>query len=308
MKKPATALNVDHLRSRLKLKSFQSNSLLKAHHAQAINQLESAGVRVRNLRDHATKVLASGATLASIMLPPAHISSLSLRPPDISENSPFIPTDANSSLKNDLAAILPPKVSPLSSETELKVSHIIKSTYGVVATPELEGNRLNDNYGYIGAEQHLPRFPGDSIALHAEYQRSGLTPGRGAWGYFAPSKTQLTEDLIEKEKYYFAVQTLYLRDWSTRLSYLRDWYKHRKMIAINPANGKAIIGVIADSGPAWWTGKVFGGSPEVMGYLNMKDGRQKGPVILYFVDDPDNQVPLGPLEYNLLNPPQLVAS
>ena len=134
------------------------------------------------------------------------------------------------------------------------------------------------------------------------------TPGRSAWGYFASSRGQLTTDLIAKEKYYFAVQTLYLPDWSVRLSYLRDWYKYRKVVAINPQNGKILIGVIGDAGPAQFTGKHFGGSPEVMNYLELKDGRQRSAVILYFVDDPADSVPLGPLEYNLESPPLLISS
>ena len=178
--------------------------------------------------------------------------------------------------------------------------------YGIHASAELEGNRLNTDYGFIGAEQHLPRFPRDTEREHDAFPEQGITPGRGAWGYFAPSKDQLTPDLIAKEKYYVAVQTLYLPDWETRLSYLRDWYKYRKVVVANPRTGRAIVAAVADSGPAYWTGKHFGGSPEVMNYLESKDGRQKGPVILFFVDDPADQVPLGPLEYNLEQNPLLL--
>ena len=80
------------------------------------------------------------------------------------------------------------------------------------------------------------------------------------------------------------------------------------MAVINPQNGKVIIAVVADSGPSWWTGKKFGGSPEVMDYLQLQDGRQKGAVVVFFVDDPQDQVPLGPLEYNLENQPLLSQS
>jgi hypothetical protein len=188
------------------------------------------------------------------------------------------------------------------------VSDIIHRLFGIHASANLEGNRLNTDYGLIGAEQHLPRFPGDTLSQHDALRQAGMTSGRGAWGYFARNKAELTPDLIQKEKYYVAVQTLYLPDWTTRLAYLRDWYKFRKVVVVNPKNGHAVVAVIADSGPAAWTGKQFGGSPEVMDYLRSKDGRQRGPVILFFVDDPDNQVPLGPLEYNLeAGPPLLTA-
>ena len=62
-------------------------------------------------------------------------------------------------------------------------------------------------------------------------------------------------------------------------------------------NGNAVVADIADSGPAAWTGKQFGGSPEVMNYLG-GSRYKKGPVTVFFVDDPKNRVPLGPVEYN----------
>ena len=109
----------------------------------------------------------------------------------------------------------------------------------------------------------------------------------------------MTDDLVQKEKYYVAVQTLYLPDRNTRQPELKDWYKHRKVVVVNPINGKSIVAVIADAGPASWTGKHFGGSPEVMAYLGLNVGMQKGPVLLFFVDDTNNQIAIGPLEYNV---------
>jgi hypothetical protein len=32
---------------------------------------------------------------------------------------------------------------------------------------------------------------------------------------------------------------------------------------------------------------------------------KKGPVILFFVDDPENKVPLGPVEYSKINLPKV---
>ena len=133
----------------------------------------------------------------------------------------------------------------------------------------------------------MQRYPGDTIDQHGQFLREGMAPGKWAWGYISNP---------EYEKYYVAVQTLYLPDWSARLSYLRDWYRYRKVLVVNPHNAKSIVAVIGDSGPAAWTGKHFGGSPEVMAYLELNRGKQKGAVILFFVDDPSNKVPLGPLE------------
>jgi len=267
------------LRSKVKLKQFQSENLLKAHHPQAY------------------KLLTSSAIAASLMLSPAQALPTQAALPSTSTSVLVSSFDIRQAIKDQLKTLLPPRLEPLTPTQEAALTELFHQDFGIHAVPELEGNRLNHVYGYIGAEQHLPRFPGDTAFQHDAYIDAGITPGLGAWGYVPDS---------QKEKYYVAVQTLYLPDWQVRLPYLRDWYKFRKVIVVNPDNGKAVIAVIADSGPSYWTGKQFGGSPEVMHYLDRKDGAQKGMVVLYFVDDPQNQIPLGPLEYNLeKGPPRL---
>ena len=98
------------------------------------------------------------------------------------------------------------------------------------------------------------------------------------------------------EKYYVAVQTLYLPGWNKEQPALKEWYKYRKVLVINPNSGRSVVAVIADAGPADWTGKQFGGSPEVMEHLEYVSGKRKGPVILMFIDDPQNKIKLGPVE------------
>jgi len=182
---------------------------------------------------------------------------------------------------------------------------LVNNLTGIKVSANLGGEHLNTTYGYIGAEQHLKRYPGDTLSNHGsvEDQKEGMAPGLGAWGYFATSESELTNDLVETEKWYAVVQTLYLSDWNTRQPYLRNWYKYRKVMIINTNNGKAVVASIADSGPAAWTGKHFGGSPEVMDYLG-GPRYKKGPTLVFFVDDPENKVPLGPVEYNNINIPE----
>ncbi|MBI5448842.1 hypothetical protein HY948_00835 [Candidatus Gottesmanbacteria bacterium] len=273
-----------------------SEQKLKKHHPKAVSILEKAGVKPGKIRDHAAKLAATSAMAAALLFaqPVAQrvFSSASAK-------YASLPVDQLQKLfTQQLNAILPESMTPLTNEQEQKISSLIKDMWGITATASLQNERLNRSYGFIGAEQHLPRFPGDSIDQHGEPRREGITPGLGAWGYFAPSKDQLTQDLIEKEKWYVAVQTLYLPDWNTRFRYLRDWYQYRKVLVVNPINGKTVVADVADAGPADWTGKHFGGSPEVMAYLGLNVGMQKGPVILLFVDESNNPVPLGPVEYN----------
>ncbi|HUV72497.1 MAG TPA: hypothetical protein VMW25_05830 [Clostridia bacterium] len=296
-KKPSFRLDGEALRARLKAKHQLSEKALREKYPQAVKFLEERKLLgPGKIREHATKLLTSGALASSLLLASPHSGMLG-GPPSTAVS--MTASDLVQSLSRQLSSLLPQKIEPLTSEQETKISHLLFRTFGIQAVPQLGSTRLNHVYGLIGAEQHLPRYPGDTINQHDEYQKSGITPGLGAWGYFTRSKKDLTPDLVLKEKYYVAVQTLYLPDWPKRTKFLYDWYKYRKVIVVNPLNGKSIVACVADAGPAHWTGKHFGGSPEVMAYLGLNVGMQKGPVILFFVDDPENKVPLGPLEYNL---------
>ncbi|MBU2577864.1 hypothetical protein KKA69_03445 [Patescibacteria group bacterium] len=296
MNKSGSKIDTKLLSSRIKNIQLLSAQSLYNKHPHAIKLLASVGVKPGKIREHATKLLTSGAIAGSLLLSSPQTGLI----PDQTPSSAIVQTksEVTKSLSNQLSQILPTKLSPLSEEQETKISHLLFDIFGITAVPQLGSTRLNQTYGLIGAEQHLPRYPGDSISQHDEYQKSGITPGLGAWGYFARSKQDLTPEDVQKEKYYVAVQTLYLPDWNIRTRYLYDWYKHRKVVVVNPKNGKTVVAVVADAGPANWTGKHFGGSPEVMAYLNLNVGMQKGEVVMFFVDDPEKVVSLGPLEYN----------
>ena len=63
------------------------------------------------------------------------------------------------------------------------------------------------------------------------------------------------------------------------------------MVVVNPANGQVVVGVLEDAGPEPSTGNSFGGSPEIIEALGFAGGGSD--VLFYFVDDPDDKVPLG---------------
>jgi len=202
----------------------------------------------------------------------------------------------------DLIGVVPKDVRPLTTDEENKVADILTSHLKFKVTPKLQGIRLNTSYGYIGAEQHLARYPGDTMDSHLEsmednrlYYNNGMAPGLGAWRYFAKSKETMTPQDDAREKYYIAVQTFLSPGYETNVIRYSEFFRFRKMIVVNPQNGKAIIADIGDSGPSPWTGKQLGGSPELMHYLERVDGAQRGPVLYFFVDDPSDQLPLGPV-------------
>lgn len=212
--------------------------------------------------------------------------------------------DSKAFLVSDLSSALPDLLRPLSSGEETKISDILSKAFGVDASANLNNLRLNRSYGLIGAEQHLARYPGDNMSSHFDgnqpeankYYSSGMAPGLGAWGYFTTSRAHLTQEDTQREKYYIAVQTFLAPDFNRKVAEYRDFFKFRKMLVVNPENGKAVVAVIGDAGPAEWTGKHLGGSPEVMKHLERVDGSLRGPVLYYFIDDPNDYIPLGPIE------------
>ena len=282
-------LNASKLYLGLQKQAEISQKKLRMRHPHAVTFFEKHGISPGKIRQHAARVAASvGLTGAMLFAQPLTQQVLSTPAHQIAALSA---DQLRQELANQLATLLPKDVTPLTNAQEETIANEIKTIWGIDAAATLQGERLNRSYGFIGAEQHLARFPGDSV--------ENMAPGKGAWGYFANSEDQLTQDIIEKEKWYVAVQTLYQPDWQARLNYLRDWYKYRKVLVINPANGKTVVADVADSGPADFTGKHYGGSPEVMANLGLNVGPQKGAVVLFFVNDQNNEIPLGPVEYNV---------
>ncbi len=238
----------------------------------------------------------SALALASAVMATSPVIERQLDQLSVQREAEQSPDALQKRLHQELLHVLPQKISPLSPATEQYISAVIHQTTGISATAQLDGQHLNSSYGYIGAEQHLPRFPGDSISLHDALQFKGITANRGAFGYFAPSAATLTPEAVQQEKYYVAVQTLYLPNWNKDHRWLKEWYKFRKVLVVNPKNGKSVVAVVGDAGPAAWTGKQFGGSPELMEYLQLKDGKQKSGVLVFFVAEDGSQIALGPVE------------
>jgi len=271
-------LEKSSLRARKKLlkhkaaKKFYTKSTLLAH----------------DLRQVSTQLLAGAGLVGTLLATP-------MSPIITAPSTHISQQELESSLAKELGPIVPHQPTKLSETEAKKIEDIIQSSLGVPVKAVLNDQSLNHQVGYIGYEQHLKRYPGDSIDQHDNELIAGIAPGKGAWGYFAPSRQDFTTQDYLREKYYSVAQTLYLPNWDQDFRFLRDWYKYRKILVVNPINGQAVVTVLADAGPANWTGKQFGGSPETMVELNLHKGSRKGLVLFLFVDDPDNLIPLGPV-------------
>lgn len=257
---------------------------LQSHHKKIVKEIRKKNsTALVSLKNNSLGALGGALMLTSSVGPTlAH---------NISEaNSSELALDRDVTKKNSLL-----KVQELLSSTagELKDSQVdelakeLSRAYGYNFTNTINGNKLNTNWGYFGQEQHLYRWKGDTLGAHIEELDHGMAPGKGAFGYF---------DNAEQEKYYIATQLHLIPDWNDNWSTLKPFYRYRKVLVYNPNNNKAAIAVIGDAGPAKWTGKDFGGSPELMAYLNMYDGSQKSKALVLLLDDPNyDNIPLGPL-------------
>ncbi len=304
-------VDAEYLRNKLKLKDLEVKNSFNKKYPYVEKFFTDRGISLDKLREHSARVITAGALTGALLFSPPLktgkmpdateiVKTLANLNPDDSTANPIPP---NQLLINLIKNYLPTQIGPLTRSQEKNIEKVFADIIGVNTKATLEGEHLNTTYGYIGAEQHLMRYPGDIIANHELTPKDeGMAPGKGAWGYFAPSASQLTKQDIENEKWYAVVQTLYLPDWNSRVNYLRNWYKYRKVLIVNTTNGNAVVADIADSGPAAFTGKQFGGSPAVMNYLG-GSRYKKGPVLVFFVDDPENKVSLGPVEYNNVDMP-----
>jgi hypothetical protein len=303
---PKNKVEFETLRNKLKLRHNEAKEKFTRKYPHIDKFLKDRGTDLSKIREHSAKIISAGALTGTLLLaPPTGINHLPT-PNEVVQKIQKGSSDSAIPQKafiDALKDILPSETRPLVRNEEKLLEQVFKNVLGVDAKGTLEGEHLNTTYGLIGAEQHLKRYPGDDVNNHGPFYKEGIAPGLGAWGYFAYDKEKLNPVLEETERWYAVVQTLYLPDWNVRSRYLREWYKYRKVLIVNTTNGNAVVAAIADSGPAAWTGKVFGGSPEVMEYLG-GPRYKKGPVVLFFVDDPENKVPLGPVEYNKINLPE----
>lgn len=298
----ATSKKIDKLHQVLK----QTKDRFSSTHTHASDWLKNKAVDVEDFRNKSQQLLAATSLAGSIAMNNLPVDFQVKQNLQIVEKKKAdllaqVSKEEQQAVLDKLKNVVQMPPGHMEKEDELYIERQLSDMLGFNVTAELEGHRLNHTIGIMGGKQHLLRFPTDSLSQHDAYQESGIAPNRGAFGWFTQNG-ELTEQAIDKEKYYFAVQTLYLSDWNTNHNDLKPWYKFRKMIVVNPANQMAVVGVVGDAGPAQWVKKQFGGSPEVIREGKIWSPESRGRVLLFFVDDPEDKIPLGPIDLSNINP------
>lgn len=275
-------------------------------HEQSVKWLEDKGLNIEEIAKKGSKGLAASAFVGAVLLgsgatadnkTPAQAKVLQGSEEKVKEVVKAR-KDPTPEVKISLSKYFPGYVRPLNREEERKIDKSLSEAFGFRVASELSGHRLNTTYGTIAIESHLTRYPGETLTEHfsAPHEASifgkfGMAGGPGAFGYMAPTRSVLSQEAIQREKYYVAVQTFLIPGWSWQPN-AAAWYKHRKVVVIDPRTGKSVVGSISESGPEKSTGRAFGGSPELMYSLGL--GADDAALIL-FVDDPKDEIRLGPI-------------
>jgi hypothetical protein len=197
------------------------------------------------------------------------------------------------------AASLPAGHLPL--QEQLYLEQQLADLLGFEVTAELDGHKLNHSIGLMAALPHLRRHPTDTLAAHSNWQSAGMSAKRSSFGWFT-QQGELTSQSVQREEYFLAVQAQYLPDWPEHSTQLKDWYKFRKMIVVNPFEQMVVVGVVGTLGPANWLQRQFGGSPELIQAGKIWSPRTRGRVLVFFVNDLEESIPLGPRSLDFPQP------
>jgi hypothetical protein len=192
---------------------------------------------------------------------------------------------------------LPP--GQLEEDSELYLEQQLSDILGFDLVATLDNHKLLYSTGIMQAEPHLKRSPTDTLSKHDNLHEAGMNSNRSKFGWFATSQ-ELSKEIIESEKYHVSIPLYFYPDWAEKSKELKSWYKFRKIVIINPAEQIAVVGVIGNIGPNILGRKQFGGSPELIQAGKIWSPHSAGKVLAMFVDDPENTVPLGPINFNQL--------
>ncbi len=186
---------------------------------------------------------------------------------------------------------LPP--GKIDTETALYLEQQLGELLGFQVATKLQDNEVPHSFGIVRALPHLKRSPTDERSQH-DYSRAPFLNKRGYFGWL-PSQLAEDTELELLEKYYLAIPFFLLPNWDSVSAAVKKWYSFRKMVLINPFEQQAVVCVVGDSFDSGYTKYQFGASPEVILEGKCWSPATLGKVLIFFVLDDENQIPLGPV-------------
>ncbi len=210
----------------------------------------------------------------------------------------WVSIDEHRSVIEKMIATLKLPAGNLPREQSLYLEQQITDLVGFEVTSEIDGYTLPATFGLMAALPHLKRHPQDDVKAHEWFQEAGMANNRSAFGWFT-EMGQLTEVAVNREKYFVSLQVDLIPEWQLQSKQLKEWYKYRKVVVINPVVQKAAVACVGDFGPGNWIQHQFGGSPEIIRQLSVWDLASQGKVFVFMVNDPENKLPYGVIDMSV---------
>jgi len=180
------------------------------------------------------------------------------------------------------------------SNEQLYIEQELSDRLGFSVASELEGWTLPHSTGKIKSLSHLRRHPLDELSDHLAVRNAQLNPYRSYFGWFT-DEGNLYPRSIHREQFYVSVPLQYTPEWINRYTALIEWYRFRKVLVVNPYDGIAVVASIGNVGPHHAIQYQFGGSPELIQTGKIWSINAQGRVLMFFVEDPDDKIALGPI-------------
>jgi hypothetical protein len=162
---------------------------------------------------------------------------------------------------------------------------------GMTISAQLDSYSLPDTIAHSLSLPHFKTHPTDKLSQHS-LQEAGLSPTRPSFGW-------LTDKSSHLETFGIAIPLHKLDEWSSRRQEYLEWFKHRKVLVINPSRQLAAVGAIINSAPAHVQRFQVGLSPELVRATQAWHPETKGKLALFLVDEAAGNVPLGPASLKL---------
>jgi hypothetical protein len=186
---------------------------------------------------------------------------------------------------------LPP--GKLDIETALYLEQQLGDLLGFQIATKLQNQQLLHSYGTIRALPHLKRSPTDTHEAH-DYSRASFCDKRSYFGWLHQHTSAQSSPELH-EKYYLAFPFYLLPDWQTQSASYKKWFALRKVVVVNPHEQRAVVASVLNCYDFGYTKYQFGGSPELIIQGKCWSPRSLGKVLVFFVVDELDQVPLGPV-------------
>lgn len=181
----------------------------------------------------------------------------------------------------------------IDQELGLYLEQQLSEILGFSISTKLENRTLPYTHGSVAALSHYKRTPTDSLSQH-DYQYASFTDRRSFFGWLNTG-LGAQRDGMQAEKYGVAIPLFSLPDWQTQSATLTKWYAFRKVVLINPTEMIAVVARIADNYPVLTNKYQFGATPETIVAAKCWSQATAGKVLIFFVDDSEQEIPLGPV-------------